>query len=107
MGPARHCPPPGLGNQLIAKVGMSRLDSACDAIDLVAATVDTLAGIVENDIFGVELVDRCASPHRVVFTEDVPKVPNKQDRNAVRHTCLPLGAIGPYEHRLIIAVIRE
>jgi len=44
---------------------MSRLDSARDAIDLVAATVDTLAGIVENDIIGVELVDRCASPLRV------------------------------------------
>jgi hypothetical protein len=54
---------------------MSRLDSACDAIDLVAATVGTLAGIIENDIFGVELVDRCASALRVVFTEDIPKVP--------------------------------
>src|SRR5580658_6465540 len=80
----------GLGNWLIAKVGMSRLDSACDAVDLVAATVDTLAGIVENDIFGVELVHRCASPLRVVFTEDVPKVPNKQGRNAGRHICLLL-----------------
>src|SRR5438552_18256137 len=56
---------------------MSRLDSACDAIDLVAATVDTLAGIVENDVFGVEFVDRCASPERrrtaidELYTEDV------------------------------------
>jgi hypothetical protein len=57
---------------------MSRLDCACDAIDLVAATVDTLAGIVENDIFGVEVVNRCASPLRVDFTEDVLKVPCEQ-----------------------------
>jgi hypothetical protein len=58
----------GLGSWLIAKVGMSRLDSACDAIDLVAATVSTLAGIVENDIFGVDLVDRCASARRRSFS---------------------------------------
>ena len=32
----------GLGNWLIAKVGMSRLDSAGDAIDLAAATVRAL-----------------------------------------------------------------
>lgn len=54
----------GLDNWLIAKVGMGRLDSAGDAIDLVAATVRALVGIVEDDIFGVELVDRCASPLR-------------------------------------------
>src|SRR5438876_10137297 len=66
---------------------MSRLDSACDAIDLVAATVDTLAGIVENDIFGVEFVDRCASPLRVFFTEDVVKIAGQQGRYAVGHGC--------------------
>src|SRR5580704_18184800 len=66
---------------------MSRLDSACDAIDLVAATVDTLAGIVENDIFGVEFVDRCASPLRIVFTEDVVKIAGQQGRYAVGHGC--------------------
>ena len=53
---------------------MSRSEGACDAIDLVAATVDTLAGIIENDIFGVYLVDRCASALRVAFTKDVLKV---------------------------------
>src|SRR6266446_7720750 len=72
---------------MIAKVGMSRLDSACDAIDLVAATVDTLAGIVENDVFGVEFVDRCASPLRIVFTEDVVKIAGQQGRYAVGHGC--------------------
>src|SRR5438876_4202992 len=66
---------------------MSRLDSACDAIDLVAATVDTLAGIVENDVFGVEFVDRCASPLRIVFTEDVVKIAGQQGRYAVGHGC--------------------
>src|ERR1700722_18826295 len=85
---------------------MSRLDSACDAIDLVAPTVDTLAGIIENDILGVDLVDRCASPLRVVFTEDVPKVPYKQGRNAVRHNIFvsSFEAIGPYEHRLVYTI---
>ena len=63
---------------------MSCPEDACDAIDLVAATVDTLAGVVENDILGVDLVDRCASALRVAFTKDVPKVPFQQSRNAVR-----------------------
>jgi hypothetical protein len=58
MGPAPIAHILGLGNWLIAKVGMSRLDSANDAIDLVAATVRALVGIVEDDIFGVKLVDR-------------------------------------------------
>ena len=70
---------------------MSRLDSACDAIDLVAATVDALAGIVENDVFGVEFVDRCASTLRIVFTEDVSKVSYKQGRNAVWRGLSPVG----------------
>jgi hypothetical protein len=69
---------------------MSRSEDACDAIDLVAATVDTLARIIENDIFGVDLVDRCASALRVAFTKDVLKVPFQQGRNAVRHICLLL-----------------
>jgi len=77
----------GLGNWLIAKVRMSSPDRACDAINLVAATVDIPAGIIENDIFGVDLVDRCASALRVIFTEDVLKVPRQQGRNAVRHIC--------------------
>src|SRR6202051_524641 len=81
---------------------MSRSEGACDAIDLVAATVDTLAGIIENDIFGVDLVHRCASALRVVFTKDVLKIPYQQGRNAVRHMrLLLLKRFGPYEHRLI------
>jgi hypothetical protein len=44
------------------------------AIDFVAASVDSLAGLIENDIFGVDLVDRCAPARRVVFAENVLKI---------------------------------
>jgi len=54
------------------------------------ATVGTLIGIVEIDIVGVDLVDRCASPLRVIFTKDVLTVPFQQCRNAVRQNCLLL-----------------
>src|SRR6266852_5472637 len=47
----------GRGNWLILKVRVSRPDRARDAIDLVAATVDALIGIVEHTIFGVDFVD--------------------------------------------------
>jgi hypothetical protein len=53
---------------------VSSLDHAGDAIDLVPATVDAAAGIVEDAIFGEDLVDGCAPAHGVVFTEDVSKV---------------------------------
>jgi hypothetical protein len=46
----------GPGNWLISKVRVSSLDRACDAIDLVAATVDA-PGLVEHAIFGEDLVD--------------------------------------------------
>src|SRR6476646_6474071 len=78
---------------------MSSLDSACDPIDLVPATVDTLAGIVENDIFGVDLVDRCASPLRVVLTEDVVKIAGQQSRYAIGHGLSPLGILPKPECR--------
>ena len=39
-------------SHLISKVRVSRLDGARDAIDLVAATNGSLAGIVEDSIFG-------------------------------------------------------
>jgi hypothetical protein len=45
---------------------MRRLDDACDAIDLIAATVRALVRIIENNILGVDLVDCCASALRVV-----------------------------------------
>ena len=59
---------------LISKVRMSSPDRACDAIDLVSATVDAPAGVVEHAIFGEELVDGRAPTRGVVFTEDVVKI---------------------------------
>jgi len=53
---------------------MSGFDRARDAIDLVAATVDTAGGIVERAIFGEDLVDGRAPTRRVVFTEDFLKI---------------------------------
>jgi hypothetical protein len=45
------------GNWLISKFRMSGSDLARDTIDLVAAAIDALAGVVEHAIFEVELVD--------------------------------------------------
>src|SRR5260370_37327556 len=84
-----------LGDWLILKVRVSSLDRARDAINLVAATVDTLAGIIENDILGVKLVDGRAPTRGVVFTEDVTKIADQQDGYA-GHGFLPLGI----DHRL-------
>src|ERR1043165_5659115 len=72
-----------LGNRVILKVRVSRLDSAGDAIDLVAATVDARLGVVEHAIFGPDLVDGRASPRGVAFTENVAKVADQQGCNAV------------------------
>src|SRR5262249_48846938 len=73
IGPGMSAPPPGAprpplappaipqflgpGNWLISKVRVSSLDRAGDAIDLVVATVNAPAGIVEHAIFGEYLVD--------------------------------------------------
>jgi hypothetical protein len=59
----------GLGNWLISKVRVSRLDRARDAMDLVVATVEAPEGVVEHAIFGEDLVDgrtstRGVSRHR-------------------------------------------
>jgi predicted SnoaL-like aldol condensation-catalyzing enzyme len=59
------------------------LDRARDAIDLVASTVDALAGIVEHAIFGEDLVDGRAPTRRVIFTEDIMKIAGQQSRYAV------------------------
>ena len=53
---------------------MSSLDRARDAIDLVAATMDAAAGVVEHAIFGEDLVDGRAPTRGVVFTEDIVKI---------------------------------
>src|SRR6266852_1899573 len=64
----------GLGNWLILKVRVCNPDRARDAIDLVAAAVDTFVGIVEHTIFVPHLVDGRAPTRGVVFTEDVVKI---------------------------------
>src|SRR5205814_9384792 len=75
-----------------AKVRVSSLDRARDAIDLVAATVDA-PGLVEHAIFGEDLVDRRAAARGVVFTEDVVKIAGQQGRYAVGHGLPPLGSL--------------
>src|SRR5437870_8104355 len=78
----------GPGNWLISKVRVSSPDRAGDAINLVAATVDVPAGIVEYAIFGEDLVDGRAPTRGVVFTEDIVKIAGQQGRYAIRHGCL-------------------
>src|ERR1700761_7502222 len=68
----------GLGDRLIGEGGVGRPENASDAIDLVAAAVDVLAGIVEDAVFGPDLVDGRASALRVAFAEDVQKVAQQQ-----------------------------
>jgi hypothetical protein len=53
---------------------MSSPDRACNAIDLVAATVDARFGVVEHGILGPHLVDSCAPARGIIFTEDVLKI---------------------------------
>jgi hypothetical protein len=67
----------GLGNWLMSKVRVSSLDRARDAIDRVTATVAAAVGIVKHAIFGQYLVDGCAAPRGIVFTEDVAKIPDQ------------------------------
>src|SRR5213075_2208983 len=69
-------------------VRVSSLDRARDAIDLVAATVHA-PGLVEDAIFGEDLVDGRAPTRGVVFTEDVVKIAGQQGRYAVGHGLSP------------------
>jgi hypothetical protein len=64
----------GFGNWLIPKVKVGSPDLARDAVDLVVATIDSLAGVVEHAILGVELLNGCASASGVVLTEDFLKI---------------------------------
>jgi len=53
---------------------VSSFDRARDAVDFVTATIDSLAGVVENAIFSINLVDGGAPASGIVFTEDITKV---------------------------------
>src|SRR6266478_7901676 len=76
-----------LGNWLISKFRMSGSNLARYTIDLVAAAIDALAGVVEHAIFEVELVDGCPPARGVVFTENLLQIAGQQGRYAVRHGC--------------------
>jgi len=52
---------------------VSSPDRVSGAINLVAAAIDPL-GLVENAIFGPDLVDGCAPTRGIVFTKDVLKI---------------------------------
>jgi len=78
---ARHPPDPTAiahllrrGDRLISEVGMSSLDHARDAVDLVAAAVNAVVRAVEHSVFVEDLIDRCASTHGINLTEDVVKI---------------------------------
>jgi hypothetical protein len=58
---------------------MSSLDRARVAMDVVATTVDAL-GLLENGIFGEDLVDTRVPARRVVFSEDVFEIADRSDQ---------------------------
>jgi hypothetical protein len=55
---------------------VSSFDRARDAVYFVTATIDSLAGVVENAIFSVNLVDGGAPASWIVFTEDITSTPS-------------------------------
>jgi hypothetical protein len=59
---------------------MSRLDHACDVVDLVAAAVNAAVRIIENSVFVVDFIDHCASTHGVNLTEHVVETAKQQGR---------------------------
>jgi len=63
----------GRAHRLISKVRVRRLDRARDTIDLIAAAVDALLGVVRDAIFGEDFLDGSAPTRRVVL-EDVAKI---------------------------------
>jgi hypothetical protein len=65
----------GLGNGLILKVGVSRLDRASDAVDFVAASKGALTRVVEHAILVPELVEGGAAARWVIFAKYVAQIP--------------------------------
>jgi len=64
----------GFGDWLIPKVKMGSPDLARNAVYRVAAAIDSLAGVVEHAIFGVQLLNRLAPARGVVPTEPFLKL---------------------------------
>jgi hypothetical protein len=81
----------GLTNWLIPKVRVLSPKDACNEINLIASSVYILVGFIENDIFGVYLVDRCTPALAVVFTENVLKIACQQSGYTLRHDLSPSG----------------
>ena len=77
-----------LGNWPILKVWVSGSDRARNAIDLVAATVDAVSGVVEHAVFREDLVDGCPPTRGVVFTENVLKITVQQGRYGIWNSSL-------------------
>ena len=67
------------GERLISEVGMSSLDHARDAVDLVAAAVNAV-GLVEHGVFVEDLVDRVASTNGIILSEHVMEIAEQQGR---------------------------
>ena len=68
-------------------IGSISLNADVNAFDSLHMVLDSNCWCLENDIFGVEVVDRCAPPLRIVFTEDVVKIAGQQGRYTVGHGC--------------------
>jgi hypothetical protein len=61
---------------------MHGLDCAGDSLDFIA-TVISAPGLIEDAVFGEDLVDGRASARRIVFAEHVMQIAGQQGRNAV------------------------
>src|SRR6476660_9362566 len=88
---ARHPPAPTAiayclrrGERLIFEVRVSRLDHACDAVDLVTAAISTVR-LVEHRVFVEDFIDRCASTDGVDLTEHVVEISKRQGRCSLGH----------------------
>jgi len=75
----------GLGNRLILKVGVSRLDRAGDPVDFVAASKGAFIRVVEHAILVPELVEGGAAARWVIFAKYIAQITKQQGRYAVRH----------------------
>src|SRR5690348_14656455 len=75
----------GLGNGLILKVRVSRLDCAGDPVDFVAASKGAFTRVVEHAILVPELVEGGAAARWVIFAKYVAQITKQQGRYAVRH----------------------
>src|SRR5205807_6630306 len=68
----------GLGNGLILKVGVSRLDRAGDPVDFVAASKGALTRVIEHAILVPELVEGGAAARWVIFAKYVAQITKQQ-----------------------------